>query len=109
LRAFLVLFAALAGLAAAAAMASAFVISRNAGLAGAAEAVVYGAAGALVAAVLAAIALRRTGARVLSGLSLAAAALLVVLFAWALWNQQATDSVSPPSPAQPTTTTKPVP
>jgi hypothetical protein len=109
LRAYLVLSAALAGFTAGAALSSAFVISRDAGLAGAAEAVVYGAGSALIAAVLAAITVRRMDGRVLSSLSLAAGVLLVLLFVWALWNQQVSDGAPPPSPAPPVTATEPAP
>ena len=106
LRACLVLFAGLAGFTAGAALSSAFFISPDSGLAGAAEAVVYGAGGALIAAVVAAITVRRIEGRTLSHLSLTAGVLLFLMFGWALWSRQGSDGAPTPSLA-PTVTSAP--
>lgn len=108
LRVFLTLFAALCGFAAAATIAVAFFISPDAGLAGAAEVVFYGAAGALLFGVAAGFIVSRLGSRALVLASLAAAIVLAVLFARVLWNQREAEEASPAMP-QPRAVTEPAP
>lgn len=109
LRIFLTLFAALLGFAAAAMLAVAFLISPHAGLAGGAEVVFYGAAGAVIAGVAAGFMVSRLGTTTLVWAALLAAIIFVTLFARVLWLQQSADDASSALPADPRPVTKPAP
>jgi len=76
---FLILVGAVCGFTAGAALSSAFLVSRDAGLAGAAEVVVYGLTGALVAGVAAGFGAARLSGRGLARTALVAGAVLAVL------------------------------
>jgi hypothetical protein len=83
LRVFLTLFATVCGFTAGAMIGAAVLVSPDAGLAGGAEVVFYGAAGAIIAGIAGGFAVRRLGRRVLAWTALAAALVLGVLFSLA--------------------------
>jgi len=101
---FVVLVGAACGFTAGAALSSAFLIARDAGLAGATEVVVYGLAGALVAGVAAGFGATRLSVRRLSRAALMAGVVLAVLLVLAALRIQAvTDARVTPAALQPTT------
>lgn len=104
LQIFVVLCAALTGFAAGGALSAAYFVSPGAGLAGGAEVLFYGAAAALIAAVVAGFEVARMGGRTLVRLSVAAALFATTLLVWALLNQQGKDGDTVSVPTQPRTT-----
>jgi hypothetical protein len=103
-----VLVTAACGFAAAAALSAAFLVSRDAGLAGAAEVLFYGIGGALVAGIGAGYGISRLGPRALSRTAIAAAFVLAVLIARAVWMQRAENAAAPPQPLRTTLPVSPV-
>lgn len=97
LRVFIVLAAAIVGFFVIGRLAGAFLIPPGAGLAGAAEAVLYGAAGALIAGA-AGVALARLSGKVLPRISLAMALVLILTIVgavWMVWGERANNVASP--------------
>jgi hypothetical protein len=108
LRSFLVLVTAACGFAGAAAISAAFLVSRDAGLAGAAEVLFYGIGGALVAGIGAGYGVARLGSRALSRTAFAAGFILAVLIAGTAWIQRAENAAAPPLPPHATLPVSPV-
>jgi hypothetical protein len=97
-----VLVTAACGFAAAAAISGTFLVSRDAGLAGAAEVLFYGIGGALVAGIGASYAVARLGSRALSRTAFAAGLVLAGLIGRAAWIQRAENAAAPPLPPRAT-------